>query len=218
LVQQLSDIIIRIKLDHPVCVGIDGVDASGKTVLADELFNYLLQFDRSIIRASIDGFHNPKEVRYQKGRDSAVGYYLDSFNNQAVIDDLLKPLGSDGNLKYKTKNFDFKTDQRVESREETADKNAILIMDGVFLFRSELAEYWDLKIFVEADFNNTIERAKKRDGYYLGEVSEIEEKYNTRYIPGQKFYLEQSRPKEIADIVVDNNDFINPNITKNKLT
>jgi len=218
LIEKLSDIIINTKLSYPVRVGIDGVDASGKTVLAEEIYNHLKQSSRQIIRVSIDGFHNPKKIRYQKGRNSAEGYYLDSFNNQAVIDNILIPLGPDGNLKYITKTFNFKIDQKVDSKEETANKNAILIMEGVFLFRSELINYWDLKIFVDADFKNTMERAKKRDGYYLGEQSEIEEKYNIRYIPGQKLYIEQSNPKEKADIVVDNNDFNNPNITKNKLT
>ena len=37
LIQDLGSRILSIKRDHPVRVGIDGVDAAGKTTLADEL-------------------------------------------------------------------------------------------------------------------------------------------------------------------------------------
>ena len=37
LIQGLAEIILRISKSHPVRVAIDGVDAAGKTTLADEL-------------------------------------------------------------------------------------------------------------------------------------------------------------------------------------
>lgn len=59
VISELTDIISAIHLDHPVRVGIDGVDASGKTRLAEELVEPIQEKNRSVIRASIDGFHNP---------------------------------------------------------------------------------------------------------------------------------------------------------------
>jgi len=87
-------------------------------------------------------------------------------------------------------------------------------MDGVFLFRPELAGYWDLKIFVEADFKITVSRATKRDGYYLGSDQEIQDKYNQRYVPGQLLYFQEAQPQEKADIIIGNSDFEIPVITK----
>lgn len=214
LIRYLAEAIFRTKRHHPVRVGIDGVDASGKTTLANSLTDYLKSQNRDVIRASIDGFHNPKLVRYQKGRNSPEGYYYDSFNNQAIIDNLLAPLGKNGNLKYKKEIFDFKTDKEVVLPLEAAEIDSTLIMDGVFLFRPELINYWDLKIFLEADFKTTVSRATKRDGYYLGSEQEIVDKYNQRYIPGQQLYFQECRPQGVADIVVNNSDFENPIITK----
>jgi len=34
---ELADAIVRLRLAHPTRVGVDGVDAAGKTTLADEL-------------------------------------------------------------------------------------------------------------------------------------------------------------------------------------
>ena len=60
-VSHFAEMIAAIQRDHPVRVGIDGVDASGKTVLADELIKPLRDRRRSVIRVSMDGFHNPRE-------------------------------------------------------------------------------------------------------------------------------------------------------------
>ncbi|WP_228288233.1 cytidylate kinase family protein [Thermosipho ferrireducens] len=193
----------------------DGVDASGKTTLAEELAKELESSKRPIIRASIDGFHNSKSIRYAKGEDSPEGYYYNSFNYKALVKVLLKPLSS-GKLLYKTSVFDYKTDSNVESPFQQAASNSILIMEGVFLFRPELVNYWDIKIFVDADFKVTVERAVKRNTEkdYIGSEQKIRSKYEKRYIPGQQIYFRKASPKEKADIVINNNDFENPLLTK----
>lgn len=208
--QKISDNILSINKDHPIRVGIDGVDAAGKTFWADELAEYLEKQGADVIRASIDGFHNPKEIRYRKGRDSAEGYYRDTTNINKLIEILLKPLGRDGNLKYKKAAFDFLTDSEIASPLEEARKDSILIFEGVFLFRPELEKNWDYKIFINADFKNTIKRAASRDQYYLGKEEEVINKYKKRYIPGQRIYLKEINPKEKADVVINNNEFNNP--------
>jgi len=214
LINYLADSIQSIRRHRPLLVGIDGVDASGKTTLADSLADYLKSQKIVVIRASIDGFHNPKSIRYQKGRNSPEGYYYDSFNNQAIIDNLLAPLGKNGTLKHKKAVFDFKTDCEVAVPVETAKQNSVLIMDGVFLFRPELVNYWGLKILIEVDFKISVKRAAKRDSYYLGSEKEILNKYNQRYVPGQKLYFQEATPQKVADIIVDNSDFENPVVTK----
>lgn len=214
LLQKLAEIITGIKTDRPLRVSIDGPDASGKTTLANDLAEELKKSPRHIIRASIDRFHNPKATRYQKGRNSAEGYYFDSFSHEAIIQNLLEPLGPNGNLQYKTAVFDFRTDKKIESPTEQAQKDSILIMEGVFMSRPELSKYWDLKIFVDANFETTLKRVIKQDGAYLGSEQETTEMYQQRYIPGQKLYFKETNPREKADIVVDNNDFERPEITK----
>ncbi|MBI3032141.1 hypothetical protein HYY69_01595 [Candidatus Woesearchaeota archaeon] len=214
LIKYLAEVILSTKRDHPLRVGINGVDASGKTTLTNALVDFLKSQKIPVIRASTDGFHNPKSFRYQKGRNSSEGYYKDSFNNHAIINNLLAPLGENGNLQYRKAIFDFKTDSEVVLPVETANKYSILIMDGLFLFRPELKNYWDLKIFIEADFKITVSRATKRDGYYLGSEQEILDKYNQRYVPGQQLYFQEANPQETADIIIENSDFENPVITK----
>ena len=55
-------------------VAIDGVDGAGKTTLANELAPRLELEGRPVIRASVDGFHNPRIVRYRLGKTSPEGF------------------------------------------------------------------------------------------------------------------------------------------------
>jgi uridine kinase len=212
LLQELSDLILKVEQAYPVRVGIDGVDAAGKTFLANELVFPLKESGRNIIRASIDGFHNPEEIRSRRGRYSPEGYYYDSFDYELLTEYLLKPLGPQGNRTYRQAAFDFKTDSEIVVEELQAEDTDILIFEGVFLFRPELYEYWDFKIFVDVDFETNLARALHRDTYLFGEKEEILKRYQERYIPGQQIYLEAVKPKLKADIVIDNNEFERPEI------
>lgn len=87
----LAHRISAIERTHPVRVAIDGVDAAGKTTLADELVASIETLGRPVIRASIDGFHNPAEIRYRRGRGSPEGYFRDSFNRAGLVEVLLAP-------------------------------------------------------------------------------------------------------------------------------
>lgn len=206
----LAQFILQTSRRHPIRVGINGIDASGKTVFAASLGESLCGSGRQVIQVSIDSFHNPKAIRYKKGRNSPEGFYRDSFNNSAIIEHVLNPLGPGGNLKYKTAFFDFKTDSVIDSEALDARRDAILVMEGIFLFHPALENYWDIKIFIDVRFDVALQRAIERDREYLGSEEKVIEKYKKRYIPGQILYLQEVNPKAIADVVVNNNDFSSP--------
>src|SRR6266498_4729105 len=101
LLNALAARIVATHRHHPRRVAIDGVDAAGKTTLADELAEVIQTRGRRVISASIDGFLHPRAVRYRLGEASANGYYFDSFNYEAVKVDLLDPLGPGGSSKFR---------------------------------------------------------------------------------------------------------------------
>lgn len=212
----LADRIAAIHLDHPVRVGIDGVDAAGKTTLADELVEPLRARGRAVIRASVDGFHNPRRIRYRQGRRAPQGYYDDSFDYDAVVAHVLDPLGPDGNLIYRPVAFDFTTDSEVHGSSQSADPDAILLFDGIFLHRPELRSHWDFYVFVHVDFDVAVERAQTRDRYLFETAEEIREMYEQRYVPAQRIYLTAESPASRASVIWNNNDVENPVLTWNE--
>lgn len=210
LIDDIASQIAAIERPHPLRVGIDGVDAAGKTSFADELAPVLTTLGRPVIRASVDGFHNRAAIRYRRGPLSPEGYFHDSFNYLALVEALLQPLGPGGSLAFRRAVFDFRTDTAIDAPLERTEPNAILLLDGVFLLRPELRTYFDFSIFIRVDFSITLARAERRDAEQFGSIEEVRHRYHERYIPGQRIYLATVQPERIASVVVDNNDPARP--------
>ena len=216
LIAQIADHITHLKRPPPVKIAIDGIDASGKTTLADELAAFLEQAGHPVIRASIDGFHNPREVRHQKGLVSPEGYFYDSFDYSALKKRLLDSLSENGDLHYQAAMFDFKTDADVQASVEIAPDNTILLFDGVFLQRPELDPYWDFRIFVDVPFEVALARALERDVALFGDKSMVLERYQKRYMPAQQLYIDLCHPHDHANLVVKNHDPIDAYLIVNR--
>ena len=75
-------------------IGIDGVDAAGKSTLAAELAAVLALHGARVARVALDDFLPPPEERYRHGRDSPEGYYLDSFDHEAFREAVLHAPGT----------------------------------------------------------------------------------------------------------------------------
>jgi uridine kinase len=211
-IEIVADRILSVTRAHPVRVAIDGVDGAGKTMLANELVQPIRKRGRSVIRASVDGFHNPRAVRYQLGRSSPEGYFRDSFNYTTLITTLLDPLGPGGSRRYCPVVFDHRTDSEIPMRFEAATPDAILLFDGIFLQRPELLPYWDLTVFVDAPFQVTVARMSQRDGTTPPDMDAEE---NRRYVEGQRLYLRTCDPRHAAVLVFDNEDLASPQIVTN---
>ena len=80
VLETLATHILKTPSPFVLRVAVDGVDGVGKTHFAGELEPYLRASGREVIRASVDGFHHPKEVRYRLGRSSPEGFYRDSYD------------------------------------------------------------------------------------------------------------------------------------------
>ena len=217
VLNQLADIVVAIERPHPVRVAIDGVDAAGKTTLANELATYIEERGRPVIRASTDGFYRSRQERYRQGQLSPEGYYEDSFDYESIREDLLEQLGPGGSMRYRSVIYDSITEVFVYERLQSASPDAVLLFDGVFLLRPELRDVWDFCVFVHVDFEVALRRALERDIARFGSPESVRERYQNRYIPGQQLYLESVEPQKHADVVIDNNEPENPVLIASRL-
>ena len=117
-------------------------------------------------------------------------------------------------LEITTKIFDLKNDAPSLLTRKIG-LNDIVLVEGNILFRPEIVEYFDLKIFIDSDFEVTLPRMRSRD---LGEtcseaeIIEYDRRHACKYVPGQELYLQSAMPKKIAEIIVDNNGLDNPKV------
>jgi uridine kinase len=209
---QLIDEIANIIRDYEPAlilrVGVDGVDGVGKTVFADTLARAVEVQGRAVIRASVDGFHNPRKDRYRRGRASPEGFYLDSYDYAGLKRFLLDPLGAHGSRTYCSAIFDYLTDAPLAMRMLVAEPASVLVLDGIFLHRPELRDVWDLSIFLDAPFDVTIPRGAGRGAGWGS--SDVHAPSNQRYIEGQRLYLRESEPQKLANFVIDYSDLAEP--------
>ena len=208
LLSELADRLVLTSPDWTVRVAIDGVDGAGKTTFADELGAAVAAMGRPVIRASVDGFHNPKAVRYQRGRHSPEGFFEDSYNYSALKKYLLDPLSPCGSRRYRRAFFDHVTDDIVPANDLEALPSSILLIDGIFLHRPELLAYWDASVFLRTDFTVSVARCAARDGSSPDPAAPS----NRRYVEGQRLYLRSCQPEAKATIVIDYNDLSAPSI------
>ncbi len=206
LLSRLAEAVGSVTIAHPTRVAVDGPAAAGKTMLADELAVLLRAQGRAVIRASIEGFLVPRSQRYRLGEYSAAACYHDSFDYDALHRVLLDPLGPGGDRRFQQAVFDYRTDSALSQPVTTASADAVLLFDGVFLLRPELIDRWDLRIFVSAAFQETLDRGRTRDRALFGSATEVERRYRRRYIPAQQLYFDTARPTDHADIIVHNDE------------
>lgn len=210
VLERVAASILALPAHRVARVAVDGVDGAGKTTFADELRDVLVPSGRPVIRAGVDGFHHPRPVRYRRGRTSPEGFYRDSYDYAALERVLLGPLGPDGTGRFRRAVFDVDADAVVDAPEERAAPGAILLFDGIFLHRPELAGRWDLSIFLRVDWvrNHRLHRGPAADDPH--------DPRHDRYREGQAIYFRECRPWECASIVVDNHDLAAPFIVSAK--
>lgn len=200
LLQTVAARILQTPSAFVLRAAIDGVDGAGKTTLADELAEVLKTSGREVIRASVDGFHNPRAVRHHLGRGSPEGFYSDSYDYGAFKGVLLGPLSPGGLGRYRTAVHDIDTETPVTVPEKQVEPESILLVDGIFLHRSELRPYWDASVWLEVAFEVSIPRGAQRG---LGSP-DLHAPENQRYLEGQKLYLRESKPQQHAMMVINN--------------
>ena len=192
----------------PVLVAVDGVDGAGKTVFADQLAAAVAATGRPVVRASVDDFHQPRAVRYRRGRDSPEGFWLDGFDIGALTRELLDPLRAGGAVRLRW--HDLASDRHVDEPPVAVAPGTVVVLDGIFLHRDELADRWDLSIWLEVPFAVTAARMAVRDG----SPADPSHPAMRRYVEGQLLYLAACSPRDRADLVVDNTDWTAPRLVE----
>ena len=187
---------------RPVLMGVDGPDGAGKTTFADALAELLAADGRTVVRASVDGFHHPRSYRHAEGR-TAASVWARHFDLVTVRERLLDPWRAGPGSAYVTRVHDVATDRPVEETPAAVPGLGVLVVDGLFLQRPELVGAWDLVVYLDVPDELGLVRVEERDG----PLDDHE-----RYAGAQRTYRQQCAPLEHADVVVDNRDLARPRL------
>lgn len=211
--QVLADLLALIVATRPrerALIGIDGPDGVGKSTLSAELRALApLVSDREVLGVSIDGFHRPRAARYATGRD-ATSYYRHAFDYPAFQAKVVEPFRAGREIV--TAVHDVASDRAVfpDPVEPTGD--AVLLVDGVFLQRVELAQAFDRVLLVTADLEVTVPRGNARFGLPRAQ-DDPDHPDNARYVGAHRLYEYELRSAgQFPTWILDNTDLDRPRL------
>ena len=134
-ITEIVSTLLKNKKEHTTRVAIDGITASGKTTLANEIVEAIKERGFEATRISLDGF----------------------------IDYLLKPLGENGDGKIRTQILNLENDEKGPSDLIQISKDSFIVVDGSFSLRKELYPFWDFSMYLKVDFELAQQRSGVRD-------------------------------------------------------
>ncbi|MFZ2504450.1 MAG: uridine kinase [Nocardioides sp.] len=184
---------------RPLLVAVDGADGAGKTTLADSLATHLAGRGRRVVRASLDDFHHPQEFRHRFGRTGET-VWARHFDYRAARRELLDPWLAGAGAAYRRRWHDVATDEYFGADCDPVPEAGVLLVDGLFAQRGELANAWDLVVYVALDDQTRISRMAVRDG----SPDDLGHPDQRRYLDAQAIYRAACDPLTMADLVVDN--------------
>jgi uridine kinase len=191
-------------------VAIDGPTAAGKTSFGDELAERISGSGRPVLRATLDDFKKPWRDRHLYDRESGEGYYRNAFDYAAVTRLLLEPAGPAGSGDCALCSIDPLTQVDHSAVITRAARDAVLIVDGVFAFRPEIDDHWDLRIWLHVNPQTSVQRGTERDRGWAGSAAEAV--HRDRYLVAERLYMDDVDPVRVVDVVIDNSTFDRPAI------
>ena len=184
-----------------VLVGISGIDASGKGFVTGRLSHLLRGEGFRVAELNVDGWLNLPDVRFDDA-DPAGNFYRKAIRFEEMFEKLIFPLKKDRSVSLEA---DFTEETATEYRKHVYGFCDIefILLEGIFLFKREFAEWFDLRIWIDCPFKIALRRAIVRSQEGLDPV-ETSLAYETIYFPAQRIHFSMDEPMEAADIVFRN--------------
>ena len=186
-------------------VGVSGIDGCGKGYLATQLQAHLALHGVIPAILNADGWLNLPHKRFDQNAPAANFYEnairLDQFFNQLVL-----PLRDRRSILLEA---DFVDETASDYRKHTYDYRdvAVVLVEGIFLFKPQYRKYFDLAIWIDCSFPTALVRAINRAQEGLSATKTIAA-YETIYFPAQILHLTHDNPRENADLVFDNDSYL----------
>ena len=176
-------------------VGINGIDCSGKTTFAKAMSKYFSYY--KIVNNHLD---------------------IDTFNNPAIESETYKAFvsgswGEEDLNKYYELIINYSDAIRAVS--ESKKKYSIVILEGIFIYKLQLVDLFDLKIYLDIDISLGRKRFAKRRS--LKRDKRPFDIYDKIWMLSHIKYDSEVHPKQISDLVIDYNDESKPVLYGNEI-
>jgi len=191
----------KIPNTRSLLVGISGIDGCGKGYLASQLQAHLALHGVIPAVLNVDGWLNLPQKRFDQNAP-AINFYENAIRLDQFFRHLVLPLRDRRSIHLEA---DFVEETASDYRKHTYDYKdvSVVLVEGIFLFKPQYREYFDLAIWIDCSFPTALARAIDRAQEGLSPAHTIAA-YDTIYFPAQRIHLAQDKPRENADLIFEN--------------
>lgn len=186
-------LVVRARDVRCLRVAIDGPDAAGKTTFArqlDDILTPMLHDGAEVRRFSTDEFMVPIQVRRSPAAADPAWLYAHAYELDRIRETALGP--------------------------DHDPPGTIVLVDGMSLQRPELADLWDVTIYLSVTEDVAMRRVRVRDRHIYNDdqLGALEHRYRERYFPALRLYVERDDPVTRADVLIDMHDVDKPVVVR----
>jgi len=169
---------------RPALIGICGFSGSGKSTLALALAAALPE--TAVVESDV--FWVPENNRLSED--------WSSIDRARLYSEVLEPLREGRTATYRP--YDWETERLAAPL--TIPPCRRLIVEGIGIFHPDLADLFDLRIWVDAPFDEAMASGMRRDREVYGLDNAAE--WRDVWIPNERAYFERFRPDRMADLAI----------------
>jgi uridine kinase len=170
-------------INQSFVIGINGIDCSGKTTFAKLVSKYFTHYKIENVCRDIDNFNNPA-IESETYKAFVSGSWDEEDLN-----------------KYYELIINFSDATRAVS--ESKKKYSVVILEGIFIYKPQLVDIFDLKIYLDIDISLGRKRFAKRRS--IERDKRPFDIYDEIWMLSHLRYESEVHPKRISDLVIDYN-------------
>jgi len=204
LIQRILACRAGIPASRGLLVGLSGIDGAGKGYLAAQVEAHLAQHAVASAVLNLDRWLNLPEKRFSKA-DPAANFYENAIRFNEFFSQLVMPLRDGRSVQLVV---DLVEETASEYRKHVYDFKdvGVIVVEGIFLFKAAYREFFDLAVWVDCSFPTALARAIDRGQEGLSPAKTIAA-YETIYFPAQRIHFAQDKPREHADLIIENDSY-----------
>lgn len=201
VVRKILERRVNIPNTRSLLVGVSGIDGCGKGYVAAQLRAHLAQLGVIPAMLNVDGWLNLPQKRFDQSAP-AVNFYENAIRFDQFFSQLVLPLRDRRSIHLVA---DFVEETASDYRKHSYDYEdvSVVLVEGIFLFKSQYRKYFDLAIWVDCSFPTALARAIDRGQEGLSPANTIAA-YDAIYFPAQRIHLAHDKPRENADLIFEN--------------
>ena len=190
--------------NRSLLVGVSGIDGSGKGYLAAQMKARLALHAVSSVILNVDAWLNLPEKRFDQTAP-ALNFYENAIRFDEFFMRLAIPL-RDRRSVHLEADFIEETASHFQTRIYDFKDVPVILVEGIFLFKPQYRNYFDLAIWIDCSFPTALARAIDRAQEGMSAANTIAA-YETIYFPAQRIHMAQDKPRETADLTFDNDTY-----------